>query len=145
MTFAYIWPLSLVVISNILYNVATKSAPQKISPLAALVVTYLVGATVSAVLYFALPGEGGSKNLLREFSFLNWAPFVLGIVVVGLEVGYIYAYRAGWPVSTAATVQSVFLAVALLLVGAIFYKEPITAKKGIGVAICLAGLYFLNS
>ena len=143
--FAYIWPLGLVVLSNIVYNIAAKSTPAQMNPLASLVVTYLVGAAVSAILYFLLPGGGEKKNFIAELSKLNWAPFVLGIVIVGLEVGYIYAYRAGWQVSTAAIVQSVFLAIALLFVGWLLYHEDMSIRKLLGLGICLAGLYFLNT
>lgn len=143
--FAYIWPLGLVVLSNIVYNIAAKSTPAQMNPLASLVVTYLVGAAVSAILYFLLPGGGEKKNFIVELSKLNWAPFVLGIVIVGLEVGYIYAYRAGWQVSTAAIVQSVFLAIALLFVGWLLYHEDMSIRKLLGLGICLAGLYFLNT
>jgi drug/metabolite transporter (DMT)-like permease len=47
-------------------------------------------------------------------------------------------------VSTAAVVQSAFLAVALIFVGALLYKEAITMTKVAGVLICLVGLYFIN-
>ena len=40
--------------------------------------------------------------------------------------------------------QSVILAIALLLVGFLLYKEAITPNKVIGIAICMVGLYFLN-
>lgn len=63
---------------------------------------------------------------------------------VGLEVGFIYAYKAGWPVSTASIVQSAFLAVALAFVGLFLYKEALTWNKVLGIAICLVGLYFIN-
>ena len=75
---------------------------------------------------------------------MNAAPVLLGMSVVGLEVGFIYAYKVGWPVSTVSTVQSAFLAIALLAVGALLYHEAITVNKVLGVAICLVGLYFLN-
>ena len=81
---------------------------------------------------------------MREYSHMNWAPIVLGIVIVGLEVGFIYAYKAGWQVSTASIVQSAFLALALLVVGYAVYSEPLTASKIIGMLICLVGLYFIN-
>ena len=71
---------------------------------------------------------------------MNAAPVLLGISVVGL----ICAYRAGWPVSTASTVQSGFLALALVVVGAVLYHREITFSKVIGTAICLIGLYFIN-
>lgn len=63
---------------------------------------------------------------------------------MGLEAGFIYAYKAGWPVSTASIVQSAFLSVALIFVGALLYHEAVTPSKLIGVVICLIGLYFLN-
>lgn len=141
MTLAYIWPLALVVMSNIVYQICAKSVPESMDPLASLTVTYLVAALVSCGLYFVLNRK---PDLLREYTKLNWAPFVLGLVIVGLEVGFIYAYKAGWPVSTASLVQSAFLAVALLIVGFLLYQEKLTWNKLAGVAICLAGLYLIN-
>ena len=75
---------------------------------------------------------------------MNAAPVLLGMSVVGLEVGFIYAYKAGWPVSTASIVQSAFLAVALIFLGALLYREAVTVNKLAGVAICLVGLWFLS-
>lgn len=138
---SYIWPMALVILSNIVYQICTKSVPQAMHPLASLTVTYLVGAAVSTVLYFIL---GKDANLFREFGKLNWAPFVLGLVIVGLEVGWIYAYKAGWQVSTGFIIQSAFLAAALVAVGYFLYHEPLKLNKLIGVAICLAGLVVLN-
>ena len=135
------WPIALVIGSNIVYQLCTKSSPEAMHPMATLTVTYTVGAVCSLLLYFFME-KGG--NILREYTRLNWAPFVLGLVIVGLEVGYIYAYKAGWPVSTAATVQSAFLAVALAVIGGLVYHEPITESKILGVVICIIGLVFLN-
>ena len=139
--FSYVWPIALVVLSNTVYQICAKSVPERMNPFASLTVTYLFGALVSTVLYYAL-GSGG--NLVKEFGKLNWAPFVLGIVIVGLEVGWIYAYQAGWQVSTGFIVQSAFLAAALLLVGHFLYHEALTWNKLVGVAICLIGLVFIN-
>ena len=136
-----IWPMALVVVSNVFYQICTKSVPEDINPFASLIVTYLAGAAVSSVLYFTL-GSGG--NLLREFGKLNWTSFVLGVVIVGLEAGWIYAYQAGWQVSTGFIVQSAFLAAALLLVGYFLYHETLTWNKAAGAAICLAGLVIIN-
>ena len=139
--FAYIWPIALVVASNVFYHICAKSVPENMNPLASLTATYLVGAIVSAVLY-ACMNRGGS--LLREYGKMNWAPITLGVVIVGLEVGSIYAYKAGWQVSTESIVQSAFLAVALLFVGTLIYREALTPSKIIGMVICLIGLYFIN-
>ena len=45
-----IWPMALVVVSNVFYQICTKSVPEDINPFASLIVTYLTGAAVSAVL-----------------------------------------------------------------------------------------------
>lgn len=139
--FSYIWPLALVVLSNVLYQICAKSVPNGMHPLASLTVTYTVSAVVSLVLFFVL-NHGG--NLFKEYAKLNWAPLVFGVVLVGLEVGFIYAYKAGWAVSTAQIVQSAILAVALLFVGFFLYREPLRWNKIVGVVICLAGLFVIN-
>ena len=139
--FYYIWPIALVVLSNVVYQICAKSVPEGMNPLASLTVTYLVGAIVRGVLYYVL-NRGG--NLIREYDKLNWAPIVLGIVIVGLEVGWIYAYKAGWQVSTGFIVQSAFLAIALILVGYFIYHESLTWNKLVGVGVCLVGLVFIN-
>ena len=139
--FSYVWPMELVVLSNTAYQICAKSVPGGMNPFASLTVTYLVGALASGLFYVAL-GDGG--NILQEYTKLNWAPFVLGLVIVGLEVGWIYAYKAGWPVSTAFIFQSAILAGFLLMVGRMLYQEPVTLNKIIGIIICLIGLYFLS-
>ena len=139
--FSYIWPIALVVLSNVVYQICAKSVPEEMNPFASLTVTYLVGAVVSAILYFIL-GSGG--NLLKEYTKMNWAPFIFGIVIVGLEAGWIYAYKAGWQVSTGFIVQSAFLAVALLAVGYLLYHEALTWNKLVGIGICFLGLFFIN-
>lgn len=138
---SYIWPIALVVCSNTVYQICAKAMPASINPLASLTVTYTTGAVTSAALYFAL-NRGGS--LTREYAQLNWVPFVFGIALVGLEMGYIYAYKAGWQVNSAAIVQSSFLAVSLLIVGFALYREPVSMNKVLGVLICMVGLYFIN-
>ena len=138
---AYVWPIALVVLSNVVYQICAKSVPGEMNPFASLTVTYLVAAAASAVLFFLI---GQNDSLIKEYAKLNWAPFVLGIVIIGLEAGWLYAYKAGWQVSTAFIVQSAFLASVLLFVGFFLYHESLTWNKLVGVVICLIGLIFIN-
>ena len=140
--FNYIWPLGLVVLSNVLYQICAKSVPEGMNPLASLTITYLIGAATSVILYYVLNKEA---NIITEYSKVNWAPFILGIVIVGLEVGYIYVYKAGWPVSTAQIVQAAILAVILIFVGHSLYQESITWNKIVGILVCLVGLYKMKN
>ena len=139
--FAYIWPIALAVLSNMVYHICAKSVPSTINPLASVTITYAV-ATVASLILFLTLNKGDS--LFKEYSQLNWAPFVLGIAIIGLEVGFLYAYKNGWSVNSAAIVQAAFLAVGLLFIGYFLFREPITANKAIGMIVCLAGLYIIN-
>lgn len=139
--FAYIWPIALIVVSNTLYQVCAKSVPADMDPFASLTITYMVGALASFALYFSI-NRGG--NLVQEYRHVNWAPIVLGLVVVSLEVGMIFAYKAGWKVSLANTVLGPFVTIALVAVGALFYHEAITVNTLIGIALCLIGLAVMN-
>lgn len=139
--FAYIWPLALVVISNVIYQICAKSVPNDVNPFASLTITYLVGALITLILYFTI-GKGG--NIFREYSKINWVSVVLGIAIVGLEVGYIYMYKAGWPVSIAQIIQATMVAVVLIFVSILAYKEPITWNRIVGIIVCLAGLGLIN-
>ena len=137
---AYIWPVALIVLSNTMYQVCAKSVPDKMDPMASLTVTYMIGAVLSGGLYFML----GGRSLMQEYHRLNWAPLVLGVAIVGLEVGSIFAYRAGWQVSTKYVMQSAFISVALLVIGYLVYHEALSWSKVLGMAICLAGLFLMN-
>ena len=137
----YVWPIVLVILSNVFYQICAKSVPEGMNPLASLTVTYLIGAVVSFALYYIL---GKDANIIKEYSQINWAPFVLGFVIVGLEVGYIYAYKAGWQVSTAQIVQAALVAIVLVFVGYGLYHESLSLKKIAGIVICLSGLVLIN-
>ena len=60
--FSYIWPIALVVLSNVVYQICAKSNPRDIDPLASLTVTYAVGAIASAILYY-VTNKGGHPDL----------------------------------------------------------------------------------
>ena len=54
---------------------------------ASMTITYAVATLFSAAAFFVTT-KGG--NILKEFSRTNWATIVLGIVITGLEVGFIF-------------------------------------------------------
>ena len=135
------WPIALIVLSNVFYHICSKATPSSINPFASLTVTYGVAFVLCVILYFATV-KGG--NLLQEYKQVNWSSFVFGLTLVGLEAGCIYMYKVGWNISTGNVIASVTLAIILVAVGALVYKEVITLRKVAGVLICLVGLYFIN-
>ena len=139
--FAYYWPIGLLVLSIVFYHITAKSIPSDVDAFFSMAVTYVVGAIVSIALYLTI---GNGESLSTQSSGLNWAPFVLGLAVVGLEVGAIFMYKVGWEVSVGNIVQAIFVAIALLIVGVLIYKEALTVSKVAGIMACLVGIYLLN-
>ena len=137
-----IWPIALVVVSNVFYNIITKSTPSDGNAFLSLTVTYLV----AAVCAFALYLTGGDRNgFSQDIHRLNWTALALGVVVVGLEFGYIHVYRAGWNVNTAPLVANICLACALLAVGFFLFHETLSVRQLIGAAVCVGGLILVTS
>ena len=136
-----VWPLIIIVASNCFYNICTKSTPEGINAYCALLVTYLTAAVITAVLFI---WEVKPANALLELSKINWSSFVLGIAIVGLEIGYILLYRAGWKISSGALVANICLAFLLILIGAFLYKEQITLRQVLGIGLCVAGLVLVS-
>ena len=135
------YPIAIIVTSNVLYNICTKSAPKELNPFAMLTITYLIAAAVSFATFF-ISAKG--KNIFTEFSKTNWSTFVLGIVIVGLELGYLLAYRNGWQMNTVSITANIALAVVLIIVAFLFYKESITLKQIAGMVLCAGGLVLIN-
>ena len=136
-----LYPILIIVLSNVLYNVCTKSTPSEVNAFATLSITYLIAAVVSFATFFITSKD---KNIIAEFSKTNWTAFVLGVVIIGLELGYILAYRNGWAMNTASVTANITLAVALIFVSMIFYKESITLKQVAGIVLCGGGLVLVN-
>lgn len=136
-----LWPVLIVVLSNVFYNVCQKSTPEGVNAFGTLMVTYGMAAVVTAVLFIA---TAGLPQVPAELKKLNWTSFVLGAAIVGLEVGYIYLYRAGWKVSAGSVVCNIALAVVLVFVGLLLYKEQITLRQVLGMVFCSLGLILIT-
>ena len=134
------WPLLVIVLSNVVYNLTSKSIPGTASPWAVLVVTYLVSSFLSLIAYFMFEEN---KNFFDSVQKVNWTGFVLGLSMVGLEIGYIFIYRNGWKLSVASLLANISLAVILLLIGILMYHENITIKQSMGMLLCVMGCVLL--
>ena len=136
-----IWPLLIIVGSNCLYHICAKSVPENAHAFGALTVTYLIGAALSAAVFLI---SVKPANALTELHKLNWASIVLGFAIVGLEAGNVFLYRAGWKISVGSLVGNISLAVVLLFVGYFLFRETVTVRQLVGVAVCAAGLFLIT-
>ncbi|NLV37073.1 MAG: EamA family transporter [Clostridiaceae bacterium] len=139
--FMYVFSIILIVGSNILYNLSQKSTPQKVNPFYTLLITYLTAAILTLIASFFYKSD---KGFLESIKDLNWTSIALGVSIVGLELGYLMAYRAGWNISVGSLVANIILAVILIPIGVLFFKEGFGLNKILGAALCIFGLVLIN-
>lgn len=137
----YVLSILIIVASNIVYNICQKSTPQTANPFAALLVTYLTAGVITVIAFFFYKTD---KGFFQSFADLNWTSIVLGIAILGLEFGYLLAYRAGWNISVGSLVANILLALMLIPIGVLFFKESFELHKILGVAFCIVGLLLIN-
>ena len=131
----------LTVLSNVLYHIFQKLTPQGSNPAAALAVTYGTALLLCVLYLVFFPPAGGLVQAVRQ---TNWASAALGVTIVGLELGFLLAYRAGWDFSMAGIVSATAVAVVLIPVGMIAFKERLSLVNGAGILLCIIGLVLVN-
>lgn len=132
------WPIGLIVFCSTAYQVGVKEISTGIHPLTALVLTYLSASFVSFILYFFLAPQG--ENRKKEIFSWNPSALGLGFSIVGIELGVVYMYRAGWTVQTSFILTNSLIVAALMAAGALFYKEKLKLRQLAGVVLTLAGI-----
>ena len=127
----------LTVLSNITYQICQRAIRPECNPVVSLMVTYAVAWVLSTVWFKVLYP---TSSLVAEVRQLNWASVVLGIVILGLELGFLLAYRAGWKLSLAALTSNILVTIMLLPIGILFYRDQLTLRGGTGAFLSLVGL-----
>jgi len=119
--------------------------PERSNPFFFVMVSYIVGFTLALVAFFFSKGNKGfTASLYEQSRLINWTPVILGISVIGLEIGNVLMYRAGWDISKGSLYSNILLAIALVVIGSVFYKDQFTIKNTIGLLSCVLGLYLLK-
>lgn len=133
--------ISIAILATLGYHLAQKYISAEASPGAVLFVTYSVALAISVVVFYFLPTEQSFGTELRT---AGWQSVGLGLAVVGIEVGFLLAYRADWNLSTAGLIANAAVALLLLPIGYLFLKERLMPINMIGIAVCLVGLILIN-
>ncbi len=131
-------PLLLALAGAVAYHVAQKAVPGMAAPFVVIGLAYAVGllACVGAVVAMGTP--------VAETVRAAWRPaLVIGLGALTIEAGFLLAYRAGWPISTASLGVNVTVAAVLLIVGVLAYGEVLTPRQWAGIAACTVGLVLL--
>jgi len=133
--------LSLAIACTVAYHVVLKLTPAGANPFLSLMATYgAVTLLFGAVLALA-PGEFAWREEVRQ---LNWTAIALALAIIGLDLGFILLYRTGFEVSLGALVTQTAGAMLLVGIGVLVFREKLSLANGIGMVLCLAGLWLVN-
>lgn len=129
----------LLIVSNVVYHTSQKSVPSTVNPLESIICTFFIALALSVVL---LPIFTDINNL--TFRHFNWANLLSGISIVGIVVGHVLYYRAGWSLSSGTLFSYVAICILLVPVGLLLFHERISLYKISGFIVSVIGLYLLT-
>lgn len=137
----FYFSLAIAIISAASYHILTRYIPQNVNPFISLIVTYVAALVVAGIGLLVMPAPEGVR---AEFGKLNIASALIGLTVVGIELGFIFAYRSGWQVNTASLVVNLAVAIVLILAGFGLFKETLTPTNIVGIVVCLVGMVLVS-
>lgn len=133
----YYASLALAVLSVVGYHATMKRVPSTLNPFLPLAAAYLLAFLICLLGLWLWPhGE-------KSWSALKPGVLAIALAVVGIELGFLLAYRAGVNVGSAALAVNVCSALVLIPLGLWLFKEHLTPAKLAGVALSLGGLALL--
>lgn len=132
--------MAMLIGANVLYHVCQKTIPGVANPMVSVTVTFMVATLASAAL---LPVFMGDAGVVAELRRLNWSSVLLGITIIGIEVGFLLLYRSGWNISLASIVVNALVALSLVPVGILLFKEKLLGTDVVGILLLLAGIYLI--
>jgi drug/metabolite transporter (DMT)-like permease len=131
----------LVVLGNIIYHLGQRAIPRETNPVIANLAAYVIAIVLSLAL---IPFFAAQTPLLTAFKGLTWSTVAVGAGIVAIELGFLLAYRAGWPLSSASMVANLCVAVIFLGIGVLAFKESWSMTRTVGLGCCMVGLWLIN-
>jgi drug/metabolite transporter (DMT)-like permease len=132
----------IAVLSSTLYHVFQKAISPDVNPAISLMITYAIALFLSALLLIVFPVKSGLAAALRG---ANWASFALGFAIIGLEVGFLLAYRWGGNLSVTAIAANTASGLLLIPVGIVLFREKPSLINIAGVFVAILGLIMINN
>lgn len=131
-------PIAMIVIGGVLYHVSQKSTPRGVDPFFSLAISFGLAAIACLLIFFFRGATAGQMKLV------NWTAYGLALSVVGIESGYLIAYRAGYRINLTSLACNTAIAVILILIGGMVYSERLAPRHLAGAVVCLIGLTLLR-
>ncbi len=135
------WPLAFTIAGGVLYHFAQKSVPRNANPFAAIIVAYVTGIVACAVALRFTTASSGETFTWRS---LHWTMALMGLGAALIEIGFLLVYRAGWNLSAVSVIVNISVALLLIPLGIVVFRERLPSQQVIGIACCLLGLFLLT-
>jgi drug/metabolite transporter (DMT)-like permease len=137
----YYAALALAILSSMFYHIFIKLTPEGAHPALSLFVTYGLATLLCGGMLLVRPLK---TSLADAFQQLNWSSYALALAIVGLEIAYILAYRAGWRISIAAVLVNTTVTMLLIPIGLLAFREKLSPLNAAGILVAIAGLVMMN-
>lgn len=134
-------PIALVIVGNLLYHLGQRAIPREANPVMATLAAYIVALIATLA---TIPVLARDVSLSGAWRTVNASSVAVGVGAVAIELGFLLAYRAGWQLSDASVTANIILAVVLLALGALVFREPVSVSRMSGVVLCLCGLWLVT-
>lgn len=129
-------PLVTVIVAGIVYHLVQKGSGSAPSPWPMLAVAYGAAFALAALLALAAPAHG----LAAARAPRVWIPgLLLGLAAFGIEAGFFFVYRAGWPLASASVIAGAAVTVTLALLGIALFGDHVSLARAAGIALALGG------
>ena len=135
-----VWPFALMVSTYVAYQIVLKFTRPDVNVLGVLTLAYFVACACAATLWFRNQGLGANRLEGRDVLIA----VLLGASIVGLEYGFVSAFRLGWPINSTGAIVNVGTALLLVPIGFVVFGEQMSAVNLAGLVLCCAGLVLLT-
>jgi len=133
---AFVYSILLVIASQVVYQLAVKAVPRESNPFSVLIIVYGIAMLTCIAL---APFAGKAVVIADAKRLFGWPSCLLALSVVGIEVGYLLAYRSGWTLGVTYAVTSVATVALLAVIGTAWFGELIDTRRVLGLALALLG------
>ena len=131
------------IIAGVLYHLGQKSLSGNFPGTLLFVFVYTISAIAMLISYFAF-----ERNETFKFAAMmtdNWPNILLiTLGIIGVELGYLFVYRSGLPMSTSALISNTGIGIFLLVIGIVAFGEKLSMENFIGLVLAMAGMFLLR-
>ena len=131
-------PVLLTVVGTLAYHVAQKTMPRPVSPFFSLAVAFSIATIVCLIALLST-----TRISFALWHDLSWSSVALGFAVVMIETGYLIAYRMGWKLNRTSLFSNVCVAIVLIPIGSVLFREQASLRMMVGSLLCIIGLVLL--